>query len=257
LARTSAPAKNYCDRAFAGEPVAWTGSLGDATFECRLRPVADGRGGLAGIMGVAIDGTERKQAEDTRLALERRLLEAQKLESLGVLAGGIAHDFNNLLVSVLGNASLALGELPSHAPACEALRRIERAARRGSELTREMLAYAGKDTIALERVDVNAGVAATSDLRSVSIGRKGAMAYDPFLATRLRVGGLGPAPVPGVVRGHRGALAFTGAPGEGTTFRVYLPAAGAAARVEPPAAAGAPAPGEGREERTVLLVDDE
>src|SRR5438552_8307617 len=105
LARTFAPAKHYFDRAFAGEPVAWTGSLGDATFECRLRPVADGRGGVAGIIGLAIDVTERKQAEDTRLTLERRLLEAQKLESLGVLAGGIAHDFNNLLVSVLGNAS--------------------------------------------------------------------------------------------------------------------------------------------------------
>src|SRR5207248_348395 len=96
------------DRAFAGEPVAWTSSLGDATFECRLRPVADGRGGVAGIIGLAIDVTERKQAEDTRLTLERRLLEAQKLESLGVLAGGIAHDFNNLLVSVLGNASQAI-----------------------------------------------------------------------------------------------------------------------------------------------------
>src|SRR3989454_81763 len=165
-------------RAVAGEPVAWTGSLGDATFECRLMPIADDRGGPAGIIGLAIDVSERKQAEDGRLALERRLLEAQKLESLGVLAGGIAHDFNNLLVSVLGNASLALGELPSHAPACEALRRIERAARRGSELTREMLAYAGKDMIALERVDVNAVVAETSDLLSVSIGSKVAMAYD-------------------------------------------------------------------------------
>ncbi|TMB49753.1 MAG: PAS domain S-box protein, partial [Deltaproteobacteria bacterium] len=345
LARTFAPAQAYFDRAFAGEPVAWTGSLGDdATFECRLMPVADGRGGLAGIMGVAIDVTERKQAEDARLALERRLLEAQKLESLGVLAGGIAHDFNNLLVSVLGNASLALGELPSHAPACEALRRIERAARRGSELTREMLAYAGKDTIALERVDVNAVVAETSDLLSVSIGSKVAMAYDlapglpaieadpiqirqvimnlvinaseaiggaegtitvctgvvelgpealretlhppeaapgphvcvevrdtgcgmdaataakvfdPFFSTKFTGRGLGLATVLGVVRGHRGALAVTSAPGQGTTFRVYLPAAGAAARVEPPAAAGAPGPGEGREERTVLLVDDE
>src|SRR5439155_5910960 len=98
LAQTFVPAQAYFERAFAGEPVAWTGSLGDATFECRLTPVADGRGGLAGIIGLAIDVTERKQAEDARLALERRLLEAQKLESLGVLAGGIAHDFNNLLV---------------------------------------------------------------------------------------------------------------------------------------------------------------
>src|SRR2546426_434887 len=88
LARTFAPAKLYFDRAFAGEPVAWTGSLGDATFECRLTPVADGRGGLGGVIGLAIDVTERKEAEDARLALERRRLEAQKLASLGVPAGG-------------------------------------------------------------------------------------------------------------------------------------------------------------------------
>jgi len=340
LARTFAPAKLF-DRAFAGEPVAWTSSFGDATFECRLTPVADGRGGVAGIIALAIDVTERKQAEDTRLALERRLLEAQKLESLGVLAGGIAHDFNNLLVSVLGNASLALGELTAHAPGREALRRIEQAARRGSELTRQMLAYAGEDTIALDRVDVNAVVAETSDLLSVSIGKKVVMAYDlapglpaieadptqirqaimnllinaseaidgaegtitvrtevvalgpdalhdtlhppeaapgphvcvevrdtgcgmdaataakvfdPFFSTKFTGRGLGLATVLGAVRGHRGALAVTSASGRGTIFRVYLPAAGAPARVEPPAAASA---GQGREGRTVLLVDDE
>jgi PAS domain S-box-containing protein len=344
LARTLAPAKPYFDRALAGEPVAWTGSLGDATFECRLTPVADGRGSPAGVIGLAIDVSERKEAEDARLALERRLLEAQKLESLGVLAGGVAHDFNNLLVSVLGNASLALGELSPHAPVCDLVRRIELAARRGSELTREMLAYAGKHTIALERVDVNALVAETSDLLSVSIGSKVAMAYDlapglpaieadptqirqiimnlvinaseaiggaegtitvctgvvelgpdalrdtlhppeaapgphvcvevqdtgcgmdaatvakvfdPFFSTKLTGRGLGLATVLGVVRGHRGALAVTSAPGRGTTFRVYLPAAGTAARVEPSAAAAVRGGGDGREGRTVLLVDDE
>ena len=336
--------------ALAGEPThafeaRWLArDGGERVMACGTTRLVDDDGRAVGVLLCAQDVSERKQAEDARLALERRLLEAQKLESLGVLAGGIAHDFNNLLVSVLGNASLALGELPSHAPACEALRRIERAARRGSELTREMLAYAGKDTIALERVDVNAVVAETSDLLSVSIGSKVAMAYDlapglpaieadpiqirqvimnlvinaseaiggaegtitvctgvvglgpealrdtlhppeaapgphvcvevrdtgcgmdaatagkvfdPFFSTKFTGRGLGLATVLGAVRGHRGALAVTSAPGQGTTFRVYLPAAGAAARVEPPAAADAPGPGEGREERTVLLVDDE
>ena len=336
--------------ALAGEPThafeaRWLArDGGERVMACGTTRLVDDDGRAVGVLLCAQDVSERKQAEDARLALERRLLEAQKLESLGVLAGGIAHDFNNLLVSVLGNASLALGELPPHAPACEALRRIERAARRGSELTREMLAYAGKDVIALERVDVNALVAETSDLLSVSIGSKVAMAYDlapglpaiegdptqirqvimnlvinaseaiggaegtitvctgvvglgpealrdtlhppeaapgphvcvevrdtgcgmdaatvakvfdPFFSTKLTGRGLGLATVLGVVRRHRGALAITSAPGRGTTFRVYLPAAGTAARLEPPAAVAAPAPGEGREERTVLLVDDE
>ncbi len=177
LEKTYAPARVYFDRALAGEAVAWTGSLGDATFECRLTPVTDARGTVAGVIGLAIDVSDRQQAEETRLVLERRLLEAQKLESLGVLAGGVAHDFNNLLVNVLGNASLALGELRPGSPAHEAVRRIEFAARRGSELTRQMLAYAGKETIAPERVDVNALVAETSDLLQVSIPRRLALVH--------------------------------------------------------------------------------
>ncbi|NLF37819.1 PAS domain S-box protein, partial [bacterium] len=60
-------------------------------------PIQDERGEVAGWRGVSVDITRRKQAETERLEMERRLLHAQKLESLGVLAGGIAHDFNNLL----------------------------------------------------------------------------------------------------------------------------------------------------------------
>ena len=74
-------------------------------------------GRLVGVQGIARDITERKQSEAQRLAMERKLQESQKLESLGVMAGGIAHDFNNLLTAILGNASLAQTNLPSHSPA--------------------------------------------------------------------------------------------------------------------------------------------
>ena len=67
------------------------------------------------------DITERKWAEEKRLQLERQMQQTQKLESLGVLAGGIAHDFNNLLTVILGNASLALDELPPVTPARDSL----------------------------------------------------------------------------------------------------------------------------------------
>ena len=166
-------------RALAGEAVTWTGGAPEATFECRLTPERDATGAVTGVIGLAIDLTERTQAEEARLALERKLLETQKLESLGVLAGGIAHDFNNLLVSVLGNASLALGELPPDAPVRPRLERIETAARRGAELTRQMLAYAGRGGLSPERVQVNELLAEMQDLLAVSMSKTVTMHYQP------------------------------------------------------------------------------
>ncbi len=87
---------------------------------------------------------ERERAESERRALDERIQQAQRLESLGVLAGGVAHDFNNLLVGVLGEASLALSDLQAGAPARPHVERIERAALRASELTAQMLAYSGR-----------------------------------------------------------------------------------------------------------------
>src|SRR5262249_47287231 len=84
-----------------------------------------------------------------------------------------------------------------------------------------------------------------------------AKVFDPFFSTKLAGRGLGLATVLDVGRGHPGALAVTSAPERGATCRIYLPATGAAARVEPSAAAAGRAGGESREGRTVLLVDDE
>jgi len=87
------------------------------------------------------DITERKKAEEEKLAMELLLQEAQKLESLGVLSGGIAHDFNNILAIILGHCYLA----KQRPDAVESsLARIERAVERAAELCRQMLAYAGK-----------------------------------------------------------------------------------------------------------------
>jgi PAS domain S-box-containing protein len=117
------------------------------------------------------DITERKRVEAERLAFERRLLETQKLESLGVLAGGIAHDFNNLLMGVLGNASLALLDLPPGSPVEYSIRQIEDAARRAAELTRQMLVYAGKEQFVIQAVNLSAIVEEMSHLAQVSFGK--------------------------------------------------------------------------------------
>ncbi len=91
-----------------------------------------------------IDITDRKQAEQEKLELERRLLHAQRLESLGVLAGGIAHDFNNLLTGVLGNLTLALDDISPLSRAHPCIEDAFNAGKRAADLTHQMLAYSGK-----------------------------------------------------------------------------------------------------------------
>jgi CheY-like chemotaxis protein len=97
--------------------------------------------------------------------------EAQKLESLGVLAGGIAHDFNNLLTAVLGHAALAQQELPEGAPLRDTLFQIERAAQRAAELCNQMLAYSGRARLELEPVDVSVLVEEMAGLLRASIAK--------------------------------------------------------------------------------------
>ncbi len=123
------------------------------------------------------DITARKQAEEQRLLLERRLLETQKLESLGVLAGGIAHDFNNLLVSMLGNASLALLEVAPDAPARETIGRIEQAAQRAAELTNQMLAYSGRGLFITQTINLNTLIEESAPLFSRMIRQQAEFAY--------------------------------------------------------------------------------
>ncbi|MCL4847436.1 MAG: PAS domain-containing protein [Acidobacteria bacterium] len=106
--------------------------------------------------GYATDITARVTAETGRIELERRLLHAQKLESLGVLAGGIAHDFNNLLLAVLGNLELAWLDLDAGAPARQGVQEAVAAARRAADLTRQMLAYSGRGAFVVQPTDLNA-----------------------------------------------------------------------------------------------------
>ena len=113
------------------------------------------RDGSAHVLGIMQDLSARRRAEAERLEFETRVQQAQKLESLGVLAGGVAHDFNNLLVAVLGNADLALDDLPRDSPVRENLEEIRAAATRAAELTQQMLAYAGRNRIALRPVNLN------------------------------------------------------------------------------------------------------
>jgi PAS domain S-box-containing protein len=118
------------------------------------------------------DITERKWAEEKRLQLERQMQQTQKLESLGVLAGGIAHDFNNLLTVILGNASLALDELPPVTPARDSLLSIEETSLRAAELCRQMLAYSGKGQCVIENIRLRDLIGEMVSLLKASISKK-------------------------------------------------------------------------------------
>ena len=129
-------------------------------------------GKLARVYGAVQDISERKQAEETRRAIDRQIQETQKLESIGVLAGGIAHDFNNLLVGVMGNAGLALAELPDDSPARFSVHQIEIAAHHAANLTRQLLAYAGKSRVIVRRLHINPLIEEMIQLLHVGIPRQ-------------------------------------------------------------------------------------
>jgi len=90
--------------------------------------------------------------------LEERLRQAAKAESIGLLAGGVAHDFNNLLTIIIGNASMAQMMLQEDSPGRMQIEDALRAAERAADLTRQLLAYAGKGRFVVRQADVSAAI---------------------------------------------------------------------------------------------------
>jgi signal transduction histidine kinase/ActR/RegA family two-component response regulator len=262
------------------------------------------------VMAVIVDITRRKQAEQERLKLEQKMLQAQKLESLGVLAGGIAHDFNNLLTGILGNADLAMIEMSPVSPARSSIEDIQHSSIRAADLCRQMLAYSGKGKFVVKPLSLNEVITETTHLLQLSISKAitmnynlhrelpaieadqtqmrqvimnlvtnaseaigdkngmitistGAMECDrrylsetfsdhelpeglyvyvevadtgngikredlkkifaPFYTTKLTGRGLGLAALPGIIRGHKGAIKVYSEVGRGTSFKIIFP----------------------------------
>ena len=260
---------------------------------------------------IGIDITAAKRAQTEREQMQSKLLQTQKLESLGVLAGGIAHDFNNLLTGILGNAGLALLRMGDSDPARELIHRVVGASERAAELTRQMLAYAGKASFEIRPISLSEHILETTHHLTATISKKVAFElhlgdglpavevdpaqiqqlamnliinaaescgdgpgtvtistklvqveegqheqwftgetlspglyvclevhdtgsgmdsetvariFDPFFTTKFTGRGLGLSTVLGIVRAHRGGLHVKSAPGQGSTFKVFLPA---------------------------------
>jgi two-component system cell cycle sensor histidine kinase/response regulator CckA len=149
-----------------------------STFPCEVR----GRNVLfqgkpARITAVR-DITERAKVDAERKLFEERMQESQKLENLGMLAGGVAHDFNNLLAVVLGHAGIALKKLPADSPSRKDLSHIHTAALRASELTKQMLTYAGKGKTYMVSVDLAEVVQDIAELLRVTVSSSALLTLD-------------------------------------------------------------------------------
>ena len=288
---------------------------------------------VIGYEGSIVDITEQR-------ASERRAEGAERMESLGVLAGGVAHDFNNLLHAVLGNIDIALRDLPTSFAVRGAIENARIAAARASDLTNQLLAYAGKGHYAVQELGFNGLIEEIADVLKVTVsprailnldlapdinavqadsrqmmqvvqnlisnasdalrGKAGMITlrtsaiqsevaldviypreplppgeyvclevtddgcgmdartrdhvFEPFFSTKSTGHGLGLAAVAGIVRSHGGGIRIVSESGEGTTFKVFIPALPAPeieATGESPAVVVVPAGIE------VLVVDDE
>lgn len=156
--------------------------------EIRAQPYHDRHGNVERLVGVSADITARKNAEDDLRRLnetleervskrtaeleiaEEQLRQAQKLEAIGQLTGGVAHDFNNLLMAVLGNLELLGKHLAGDAKASHLIDGATRGARRGAALTQRLLAFARRQDLTVEAVDLIDLVNGMDDLLLRSIG---------------------------------------------------------------------------------------
>ena len=107
------------------------------------------------MLAIVRDITERKLVEAERENLQTQLVQAQKMESVGRLAGGVAHDFNNMLSIIIGNTEMAMEDMAPNDPLHNNISEIFSAARRSADITRQLLAFARKQTIAPKVLDLN------------------------------------------------------------------------------------------------------
>jgi two-component system cell cycle sensor histidine kinase/response regulator CckA len=288
---------------------------------------------------LAWEAVSRKQVQEWNKQLQLKVDQAQKMESIGRLAGGVAHDFNNMLSVILGQVELAIEELAEDDPVRDNLEEARTAARRSADLTHQLLAFARRQTIDPQLLDLNETVGEmlkmirrligeniqlnwkpAADLGQVqmdpgqvdqilanlcvnsrdAIGSSGTITietanttiaesadprsplavpgqyvlltvtddgcgldaatlaniFEPFFTTK-QVGqgtGLGLSTVYGIIKQNDGFVEVDSEPGQGTTFRIYLPRHFAAVAPAKQEALPDQPPGRGE---TVLLVEDE
>lgn len=153
------------------------GTVMDVEVSVQYRPTEGGQ-----MVVFVQDISERKRAEEETIKLEAQLQQAQKMESIGRLAGGVAHDFNNMLTVILGHAELGLMHLDPNHPVCTDLREISKTAERSADLTRQLLAFARKQTVAPKVIDLNETVSGMLNMLQRLIGEDMSLTWQPAAA---------------------------------------------------------------------------
>ena len=128
---------------------------------------------------VMTDITPHKRAEEDKERLQAQLFQAQKIDSIGRLAGGIAHEFNNMLNIILGHSELAMDQMDPSMPLHSDLQEIRKAAERSADLTRQLLAFARKQTVAPRVLDINATVSGMLNMMQRLIGENVELVWQP------------------------------------------------------------------------------
>ncbi len=134
-------------------------------------PVTDREGRYAGVVNLIADISDHKRSEQA-------LRQAQKLESLGVLAGGVAHDFNNLLAVILGQTSLALGKLPPGHGGRGNLEKAMSAVNRAADLASKMLSYSGKGHFEVRPLEMSALIREGQSLYQAAVPKNVSLVFE-------------------------------------------------------------------------------
>ncbi len=150
------------EQQFAGSELLFCGPFEDRTFWGQISGSLIDSGGAPAALLVLLDVDERTRSKQA-------LIQAQKMESLGLMAGGIAHDFRNVLTTVKAHTSIAMRTLDADAKAYGQLEKAQSAVETATNLTAQLLAYASKDTPEISELDINSLITNIDDLLSVSV----------------------------------------------------------------------------------------
>ncbi|HSY57919.1 MAG TPA: CHASE4 domain-containing protein [Terriglobales bacterium] len=159
-------------KALAGERVTYELDWQKHVFESHVQPLRSTEGVVIGVIGVALDITDRKHLAD-------QLRVSQKMQAVGELAGGVAHDFNNLLMIVKGHAEMLLDRIADSSPARHNLEQIQGATDRAATLTRQLLAFSRKQVLQPKVIDLNDVVAGMIKMFARVIGENIELAFLP------------------------------------------------------------------------------